>query len=371
MHIVILIGRFPPGVLGGAERQAEGWAERLCDRHRVTVVTRQEPGGYAGPEPRPGYTLLRLRRSGIALWRSYADLRAIERTVRGLEPRPDLLLCFQTFISGFAGVSLQKRLGIPAVVWIRGEGEYRLERSLRWRMIAPRVWAEATGVLVQTEEAREQLLSEIRRHRPAALERVASHLGVVPNGIEMTPDGESDVSSNRVLAVGRLVHEKGIDTVIDAMEGAGRPLTVAGVGPEREQLQQRALARGVEARFEGLVAASRMRALYRESACTVLAARFGEGLPNALIEAMSLARPVIGTPVTGIRELIQDGVNGLLVPPDDPRSLRAAIDRLAGDRALARRLGAEARRSVERFEWSRVRPRLEEMLERWSSRERA
>ena len=113
-----------------------------------------------------------------------------------------------------------------------------------------------------------------------------------------------------------------------------------------------------------------MRQLYRESACTVLAARHGEGLPNTLIEAMSLARPVIGTPVTGIRELVIDGVNGLLVPPDDPAALRAALDRLAGDPALARRLGAEARHSVERFEWDQVRPRLERILERWSSPER-
>ena len=81
MHVAILIGRFPPGVLGGAERQAEGWAERLADRHRVTVVTRQEPGGPIGTETRHGYTLVRLPRSRVSLWRSLTDVRRIERTV--------------------------------------------------------------------------------------------------------------------------------------------------------------------------------------------------------------------------------------------------------------------------------------------------
>ena len=243
MHIAILIGRFPPGVLGGAERQAEGWAERLSDRHRVTVITRQEPGGPTGREERGGFTLLRLPRSSVALWRTYADVRQIERTVRALEPRPDVLLCFQTFVSGFAGVRLQRRLGIPAIVWIRGEGEYRLARSLRWRVIAPRVWSAATGVLVQTDDARDQLLGEIRRHAPAVLERVAARLDVVPNGIDLPKDGEGVVTGDRVLAVGRLVPEKGIDTVIDALEGSGRPLTIAGIGPERGQLERRARAR--------------------------------------------------------------------------------------------------------------------------------
>jgi hypothetical protein len=61
-------------------------------------------------------------------WRMLADLITIERDIARLSPRPDELLCFQTFVSGLAGTRAGRRLGIPALVWIRGEGEYRPRR---------------------------------------------------------------------------------------------------------------------------------------------------------------------------------------------------------------------------------------------------
>ena len=97
LNIAILIGRFPPGALGGAEHQAECWARRLGDRHQVTVVTRQEPPGPAGLETRPGYRVVRLPLSRVPVWRALSDLAAIDHAVAALAPRPDVLLCFQTF----------------------------------------------------------------------------------------------------------------------------------------------------------------------------------------------------------------------------------------------------------------------------------
>jgi glycosyltransferase involved in cell wall biosynthesis len=82
-----------------------------------------------------------------------------------------------------------------------------------------------------------------------------------------------------------------------------------------------------------------------------------EGMPYALLEAMAAERPVICTNVCGLDEVVKDGENGLLIPPADSRALAAAISRLVTDRALRKRLGAAARKTVqERF-------RLEEKLE--------
>ena len=126
MNLAILIGHFPPGAFGGAELQAEGWATRLADRHRVTVVTRRDPPTQPPREERDGFQVVRLPVSRMPILRTALDLHAIERAIAAVSPRPDLLLCFQTFISGWAGVRAQRRLGIPAVVWVRGEAEYRL-----------------------------------------------------------------------------------------------------------------------------------------------------------------------------------------------------------------------------------------------------
>ncbi|MBI1798831.1 MAG: glycosyltransferase family 4 protein [Candidatus Eisenbacteria bacterium] len=367
LHIAILIGRFPPGALGGAEHQAECWARRLSDRHRVTVVTRREPPAPPGTERRDGFTVMRLPLSGVPLWRAVRDLSAITRAVTALKPRPDVVLCFQTFISGYAGVRLKRRLGIPAVVWIRGEGEYRLEDS-RWaRWVGPRVWREADGVLVQSEENRAALLREMERFAPGTRRTVEAHLEVVPNGLDLPRADTLARRGSCVLAVGRLIRDKGMDTVIDASAGLAFPLVVAGTGPERARLEALARARGVPARFEGFVERERLATLYRESAFVVLAARKGEGLPNVLLEAMAFGRPVIATPVAGVRDLVRHEENGLLIPPDDPAALKAAFQRLIRDPELADRLAAGGRRTALEYAWEQVRPRLEAALERWAS----
>jgi glycosyltransferase involved in cell wall biosynthesis len=377
VNLALLIGRFPPGVFGGAEFQAEQWARRLSARHRVLVVTRRNAPGDVELERRDGFTIRRLPVSRLPLLRTLFDLGRIERAVREAEPCPQLTLCFQTFVSGYAGVRIQRRLGIPAVVWVRGEDEYRLERARTGRLSVP-VWDEAAGVLVQSESNRDRVLEAVRRLRPAAEARIAAKIEVAPNGIEL-PDsgllaaaregsGTAAPARGRILAVGRLIHDKGMDVVVDAVAGLQGLLTVAGDGPERARLEARALRHGLDARFEGAVARERLDALYRSALCVVLASRRGEGLPNVLIEAFACGRAVVATSVTGVTDLVRDGVNGLLVPPGDPLALRDALARLAHERGLAERLGAAARETAAAFAWERVLPRLEACLERWGRR---
>ncbi|MCC6651015.1 MAG: glycosyltransferase family 4 protein [Candidatus Eisenbacteria bacterium] len=364
MHVAILIGHFPPGSFGGAEIQAEGWAKRLSDRHRVTVITRRDPPGQSEREERDGFTVVRLPVSKLPLWRTFSDIAAIGRAVGALNPRPDVLLCFQTFVSGLAGVRAGKRLGIPAIVWIRGEAEYRLGDSRVNALVSPRVWCGARGVLVQSEQNRVDLLHELERHAPARVVAVRERLGVIGNGLDL-PAGTLPPGT-RVLSVGRLIADKGMDVVIDAARAAALPLVIAGDGPERAALEARAA--GADCRFEGFASRDRLDTLYREASVAVLAARRGEGLPNVLLEAMAYARPVVATPCAGTRDLLVDGVNGLVIPPDDPAALTAALRRLGGDATFAAALGAEARRTAERFAWSAVRPQLEAALARWSAR---
>jgi len=364
VKLAILIGHFPPGAFGGAELQAEQWARRLARRHEVTVITRRDPASQPAQERRDGYEIRRLPVSGVPLLRTALDLGGIGRAVAALAPRPDLLLCFQTFASGLAGVRVQRRLGIPAAVWIRGECEYSQGSAAR-RWIGPRVWRAARGVLVQSEANRLGLLDALERSSGArARADVASKLEVVPNGVELPP--QQARRGGRVLAVGRLIPDKGMDVVVDAVAGIQGLLTVAGAGPERARLEARARRHGLDARFEGHVDRDRLERLYAEASCVVLAARRGEGQPNALLEAMARGLPVVTTPVAGVRDLVRDGVEGLLVPPGDPRALRDALARLGHERGLADRLGAAGRAAVEGFAWPLVEQRLEALLSRWS-----
>lgn len=369
MNLAILIGRFPPGALGGAEHQAECWAKLLADRHRVTVVTRREAPGREVRERRDGFDVVRLPVSRVPVWRAFEDAHRIEAVVGALDPRPDALLCFQTFVSGYAGVRVQRHHGIPALVWIRGEGEFRSDHSATARWIAPSVWRDARGVLIQTEDGRDAFLREIARLGKVRRREIEAKLEVVPNGIDLPAgaDLHAAPAGGRVIAVGRLIPDKGMDVAIRALAARGVPLTIAGTGPERARLET--LARELEAdvKFTGFVLRDALARLYAEAACVVLAARRGEGLPNVLLEAMAWGRPVVATTVSGVRGLIRDEVNGLIVPPDDAPALAAAVARVTGDPALSARLARAARQTAEEHAWSRVRPRLEALLERWAA----
>jgi glycosyltransferase involved in cell wall biosynthesis len=364
VNLAILIARFPPGAPGGAEQQAEGWAVRLADRHRVTVIARAADGHPAGRIERDGFSVIRLPFGGPPLLRTWRDVRAIERAVSALAPRPAVTLCFQTFVSGFAGVRVRRRLGIPCVVWIRGDGEYRGEGSWRARWAGPRVWDGADAVLVQSEGNRDALIVELRRRDARLAERIAGRLAVVGNGLDLPRAAEPAPREGPVLTVGRLIPDKGMDLVIDAMAGSGRALVIAGAGPERAALEARARAAGVAARFEGFVDRARLERLYAECSCVVLASRRGEGMPNVVLEAMAHGRVVVATDVTGNRDLVTDGENGLLVRPGEPAGLRDALRRLVADPGLTARLAGRARAVAESHAWERVRPRLEAVLEK-------
>jgi glycosyltransferase involved in cell wall biosynthesis len=85
-----------------------------------------------------------------------------------------------------------------------------------------------------------------------------------------------------------------------------------------------------------------------------------DGLPNTLLEALAAGRPVVASTVGGIPDVITDGVDGLLVPPQEPEAIARALTFLAGDAAARERLGAAGRRTVvERFSWDAAGAALE------------
>jgi glycosyltransferase involved in cell wall biosynthesis len=99
----------------------------------------------------------------------------------------------------------------------------------------------------------------------------------------------------------------------------------------------------------------------RAADSAVLSSRW-ENFPHVLVEALAVGTPVVATAVGGVPEIVQDGLNGLLVPPEQPPALAAALRRLLGDDELRDRLAAAAPGSVERFAPERVYGRLEQIV---------
>jgi glycosyltransferase involved in cell wall biosynthesis len=158
-----------------------------------------------------------------------------------------------------------------------------------------------------------------------------------------------------IAQIGSLIRRKGVDVLLGAFRQLyqshpGARLILAGDGPDRAQLEalRDQLGLGDEVRFLGDF--PQPGKLLHDVADVVVSASRHEPFGLTLIEAGAFARPVVATDTAGARDILRDGANGLVVPPEDTGALAAALARLLDDPALRTRLGAALRATVqERF----------------------
>ncbi len=151
--------------------------------------------------------------------------------------------------------------------------------------------------------------------------------------------------------VGRLSREKGVATLIEAMEKLppGRlRLNVLGDGPLRATLQDRASRlTGDRVRFLGYIAGEALHETIRTAAFAVVPSEWYENLPYAVLEPFALGRPVVGARIGGIPELVIDGITGRLHESGDSDSLAQALLWMTGPEADLALMGRSARRKIE------------------------
>jgi colanic acid/amylovoran biosynthesis glycosyltransferase len=172
-----------------------------------------------------------------------------------------------------------------------------------------------------------------------------------------------------ILCVGRLTPAKGQHVLLDAVAQLARRghavrLRLVGAGVDAAALERHAeqLQLGASVIFEGAVDQDGIRECYRAAHCFCLPS-FAEGIPVVLMEAMAMCIPCVTTRITGIPELICDGVSGLLVAPSDVVGLAAAIERLIADPELGAALGRGGREAViEGYDLERNVKRLAEVF---------
>jgi colanic acid/amylovoran biosynthesis glycosyltransferase len=157
----------------------------------------------------------------------------------------------------------------------------------------------------------------------------------------------------RILCVSRLVLGKGLTLLFEAARGVDAEIVLVGDGPERQRLERRAAELGVDVTFTGAVGQDEIRRHYAEADVFCLPS-FAEGVPVVLMEAMASGLPVVATRITGIPELVEEGVSGLLVRPARADELAVALGELADDPDRRATMGAAARQAVrERYDLER------------------
>ena len=227
-------------------------------------------------------------------------------------------------------------------------------------------WGErlAEAVLVITPRLARRLVSE-------GVEEDRVH--TIPPGVNPSlfagphDDPFPQIGSPRIVFVGRLAPQKGVDVLVAAtrlLQNPNAQILLVGDGPERPALVREIRQLGVEDRVHllGFVPHDRVPAVLAHADLLVLPSLYEE-LGTVLLEAMWTGLPVVASRTGGIPDVIDDGVNGLLVPPGDPEALAGAINRVLSSADMARRLGKAAREQAKGYDWDVLAERVLEVYQ--------
>lgn len=346
---------------GGAERVFVNLAEYFwTEGYRVVMVTQyQKEEEYDVPDG-VERILSDIGEEKVSASRVVNFLRRLNKLhAIWKEQKPDLVLsCIGK--NNFMAVVTTLGTKTRAVVSVVGEAKEEYP-SKGMRMLADFLFSRAAGIVLQTE-----------RSRGFFCRKVGERAVILPNSLNpafIRPRFEG-ARVKEIVSVGRMDANKNHEMQLRALAALKDKypeytLVIYGDGELRAYIEETADKLGIAERvlLPGVVPDV---AAHIWKASLFLLTSYSEGVSNALIEALALGLPVIATdvPSGGTEELVEDGVNGLVIPTGDLAALERAMDRLLGDPAYADRLGREAAKIQDRLAPERVNPLWREYFEK-------
>jgi glycosyltransferase involved in cell wall biosynthesis len=342
---------------GGAQRviadMANYWAARDW---QVTLAT------WSGPDLRDFYELsANISRvwldvdsrgnSVIGALRAFAD-RILK--LRGLlrRAKPDVVLSFID-VSNIHTILAAAGLGVRVVVCERTHPGQNRTVSRPWKALRRLCYSWADQVVAQTKDAAVWIERQCK-----------THVLIIPNSLRELPETVSQ-REPLIIAVGRLSKEKGLDVLLEAfarvrMHFAEWRLCIIGEGTERRALAELVGKLNLQGQAELIGQVKDVETWMARAALMVHPSR-REGFPNAVLEAMAMGATVICTDCrAGPSELIEDGVNGRLVPVDDLEALARVMAQLMADSTTRERLGDEGTKVRQRYSQN-------ELMKKWEA----
>ena len=402
LRVCIVALHFAPN-LGGTERHAEEQARQLqALGHHVTILTTRLRKEWPSTETLGGLPVvrvggvyrrggrLRIGRLGIwpvsvsLLWRLWRRRRCYDvihvcqlsplagvATLIGKSAKKPVIICIPS-----AGPNAEQRARLqrermlmadtlPGAAWLKidpatpifSDDITDLPRYV-WGGAALLSFVRASNAIYQIVSTRSRSLLTAHSFRPGQIVHIS--YGVDTEKFQPNPERRPDPAGpERVMVcVARQDYAKGVDVLLHAWgrlmqaplewrAGLTPILQVVGDGPLRSQTERIAAELGIVDCVEFLGSRTDIVDLLQQAWGFVLPSRW-EGLPNALLEAMACGLPCIATRVSGSEDIICDGLNGLLVEPEQPAELAEALRRVIQDAELAQRLGMEGRATVVR-----------------------
>lgn len=367
-RVVMVLPAYFPETFGGAEHQTRRFAQALARRGvSVTMLAPRLKGGTPSREEEGPVLVRRFRlRAAPNLGGRHFDSFAwwclcICSWLWRNRRRYDLIYVVHGRLHAFPATLAGRGLHKPVVVKPGRGGEVSFDLSVvrRKRLLgsffARSIARNTTAWVANSKEIAADLM-----HWGVPSERVHA----IPNGVEI-PDDEEQRSGNGVVqfvSMGRLEVEKAVDQTIRAFAGlpadARAHLTILGDGPCRPALEalSRRLAQETRIAFTGAVGDVTP---YLNEADVYVSTSGSEGMSNALLEAMSRAVMPVVSRVSGVDELVEEGVSGLLFPPGDETALARRLELSLAMTAERRRATGEAAREAVRDRFA-----LDDVVER-------
>jgi teichuronic acid biosynthesis glycosyltransferase TuaC len=350
-------------MLGGQALVVDALARQFCrlGHDAVVLAPRQRHAGNADDDSLP-YRLERHPRVFSTRWFVRRYGRWLEKLHR--EKVFDVIHCHSTYLNGYVAATCESLAGVPLVITSHGSdldpmSLLHRKPQLRERYVAAVRRADAlVAVSGFVEDQFRQLYPKPR------------HIERIPNGVDLSRFSSeaprpADLhpaihSGEYLLFMGRLDPRKGVDLLLDAFcrleKRDGLTLVIAGKGADEENLRNRAAEMNLADRihFLGRVDGDAKTWLLANALCNVIPSRVSEAFPLTLLESYASGRPVIGSRIPGLRDLINPGSTGLLVEPDDAADLARALREAVDNRQLMDAFGREALGAVGGFDWSRI-----------------
>jgi len=277
-----------------------------------------------------------------------------------IESSPDYLLSF-IFSTNILVLVATRFLGIPVIVSERNHPDYSKENRFIWHRLRRILYPLANHLVVQLQEIREWFKSYNR-----SIHVIENPVSISHEEMESGP--ETQLPEGRlIVAMGQLIWQKGFDLLLDVFARVSKKnqdwnLIIVGTGIMKDELLQQVKKLGVEDSVYFLGCVRNPFAIFARCDIFVLSSRY-EGFPNVLLEAMSCGLPPVSFDCpSGPGEIIQQGINGYLVPPEDIISLENVLYELMQDEGLRVDLGKEATKVRGRYAPDKIMKQWELLL---------
>ncbi len=378
MKVLILSWEYPPNVEGGMGRHVAELCPALVTQNvDVQVITPVAEANMAGVTDYDGVKVHRVFTSHL---KDKTDIYTQAVGVnQSLEVYAQQFHCYKgglihvhDWLTSFAGITLKNTWGCPLVTTIhateRGRARGYINNTLQYSIenAERNLIADSSQIIVCSQH----MLNEVKHffHTPE------SKLTIIPNGVNFEDLAEpptQDLATFRakyalpdepiIYSVVRLVHEKGLHVLVQAMprilaDSPKARLVIAGKGPETPYLKEQAKHLGITDRvnFAGFVSDEDRDLLFRVASCAVFPSLY-EPFGIVALEAMSLGCPIVVSDVGGFSEVVKHNQTGITTYPNDPASVAWGVLYSLKHRELAQELATRARRSVEElFNWHRI-----------------